>query len=896
MSLFKALINKLQLFFIGSILIFGFNALAIEKPASIVEVDTFGSEGYKLLEKIDKNLVAVTTPNSRLGEFGKYVDVFRIEQDKLIKTDSVDFETINDDFSNPAVRDMAKINEKLIFYVELGYRACLVIASIDNDKFVFDDFFNINLSLRDAKLHLGNNDNFYLSAVVDGELRIEHFQFADGQVVSKSSTLIAHTTDKQTSYGDFYKLDFTEDYLLAVIFDPDGQASFIKTALTESGALGEIEPMVFAGAKDQYWNIKLDGTKAYLFPLYRGIQVVNISANKLELLFEDLETNYTPTGYTQILNETLIGTDHYQLTFFDIKNPESPYLLNNYDYSFWQSEDFVIDGDRLYIARKESGLQVVDIADYSNPKVLYSYTQSSIVTDFAVRNGKLATGSAYAPVSLWDISNPKETTLSYQFTKQNFINMSASDLNSFKGLEFIDDERLLLVSDNAQGFNVKIPGNDNDLVNDWFSIFNQYASSSIGEVISLSNGYVLLANDDLYFFDQYNAYAHVKVIESHIWDVVNTPVAHNNKLFVQVFGHIEVYDTSNLTDVYKITTIELDSYSYRGNLAVKSNYLFTLELGQIAVFDISDLNDVKRVSTIDINSLRYGVSGKAIYVEGNYLVAFGKGALLFDISEPSEPILIDENMGLSTNGTGIGMQGQFFNVLAYTGGTVQRTALNYAPVVNTDKFEVTEDEVLPVIQLFSDPEGDDVTITIIDGASNGVVTVTPELRYQPNENYNGEDSFIIKLEDIYGNNIEKEIIVSVLSVDDIPVAESLTATVNHNSAYTRSLATTDVDGDNLQYSLLNDATNGAVSLSANGSFTYTPNNGYSGSDSFTYEVSDGKNSSQGTITLSVQAAPVVDTKENSSNGGGSGGGSMGYILLMLCIGLLRFQRQRELLF
>ena len=53
---------------------------------------------------------------------------------------------------------------------------------------------------------------------------------------------------------------------------------------------------------------------------------------------------------------------------------------------------------------------------------------------------------------------------------------------------------------------------------------------------------------------------------------------------------------------------------------------------------------------------------------------------------------------------------------------------------------------------------------------------------------------------------------------------------------------------------------GTVALNANGTFTYTPATGYSGTDTFTYEVNDGSvNSNVATVTINVaHVAPVAN--------------------------------------
>ena len=65
---------------------------------------------------------------------------------------------------------------------------------------------------------------------------------------------------------------------------------------------------------------------------------------------------------------------------------------------------------------------------------------------------------------------------------------------------------------------------------------------------------------------------------------------------------------------------------------------------------------------------------------------------------------------------------------------------------------------------------------------------------------------------------------------------------------------TDANGDTLTAVLVTGPANGILSLSANGSFTYTPNANFNGSDAFTYRPNDGSaNGNVATVTLAVSA-------------------------------------------
>ncbi len=222
-------------------------------------------------------------------------------------------------------------------------------------------------------------------------------------------------------------------------------------------------------------------------------------------------------------------------------------------------------------------------------------------------------------------------------------------------------------------------------------------------------------------------------------------------------------------------------------------------------------------------------------------------------------------------------------------------SVNDLPEIGVDTFEGVEDSAIKGQLTATDIEGQELSFSVVaDSVVNGQVSMQTDGQFvfTPAENFFGQASFIAQVTDSEQGVSQQTILIDVEGVDDIPVAETFTVSVNHNNAVSDILIESDVDGDSLEYTLITDVANGTLSLSTDGNYSYTPNNGYSGSDSFTYEVSDGKNSSQGTITLSVQAAPVADTKQTSNNDGGSGGGSMAYMLLMLCLGLFRISRQR----
>jgi len=70
------------------------------------------------------------------------------------------------------------------------------------------------------------------------------------------------------------------------------------------------------------------------------------------------------------------------------------------------------------------------------------------------------------------------------------------------------------------------------------------------------------------------------------------------------------------------------------------------------------------------------------------------------------------------------------------------------------------------------------------------------------------------------------------------------------------LSGSDIDGDQLTFSIISGPLNGIVNLTDNntGVFIYTPNENYNGTDSFTYNISDGEVTTEtATVTFTINA-------------------------------------------
>jgi Ca2+-binding RTX toxin-like protein len=85
----------------------------------------------------------------------------------------------------------------------------------------------------------------------------------------------------------------------------------------------------------------------------------------------------------------------------------------------------------------------------------------------------------------------------------------------------------------------------------------------------------------------------------------------------------------------------------------------------------------------------------------------------------------------------------------------------------------------------------------------------------------------------------------------------------------------DEDGDALTAILVAGPTNGTLTLNADGSFVYTPNADYHGSDSFTYRANDGEEAGNlVTVTITVNSVNDAPTAPIDSDATGDGSGDV----------------------
>jgi large repetitive protein len=187
---------------------------------------------------------------------------------------------------------------------------------------------------------------------------------------------------------------------------------------------------------------------------------------------------------------------------------------------------------------------------------------------------------------------------------------------------------------------------------------------------------------------------------------------------------------------------------------------------------------------------------------------------------------------------------------------------NDAPVAIDDQLTTPEDTEGGVNLLAndSDPDGDTLTVVSFTQAVHGTVAVVAGIAsYIPAANYNGPDAFAYTLQDPTGATSTATVHITVVPVNDAPVAAGDSASLDEDTSVTVDVVAndSDIDGDALTVTAVSQPAHGTAAIVSGHEVSYTPAADFNGSDSFTYTITDaGGATATATVTLTI--APVND--------------------------------------
>lgn len=224
-----------------------------------------------------------------------------------------------------------------------------------------------------------------------------------------------------------------------------------------------------------------------------------------------------------------------------------------------------------------------------------------------------------------------------------------------------------------------------------------------------------------------------------------------------------------------------------------------------------------------------------------------------------------------------------FNYVVCDGGspTLCDTALvlfyinpvNDAPQALNDVFSLNSNASLNANVSLNDSDVDNLQLTVnttpISAVNSGVLNLQAngQFTYIPNTNFIGTDTFSYEICDNGSPGLCAIATVLITIHNRNPIAIADTFSINSSGVLTANCLSNDSDpeGGILSMSTLPvvNVVHGTLVLTANGSFVYTPNSGYSGPDFFYYTACDNAGnqlcSNAKVLIYVLNAAPIANT-------------------------------------
>ncbi|MCU7835732.1 MAG: tandem-95 repeat protein [gamma proteobacterium symbiont of Taylorina sp.] len=212
---------------------------------------------------------------------------------------------------------------------------------------------------------------------------------------------------------------------------------------------------------------------------------------------------------------------------------------------------------------------------------------------------------------------------------------------------------------------------------------------------------------------------------------------------------------------------------------------------------------------------------------------------------------------------------------------IRISAVNHAPIAMDDSYSIAQDSLLDVSKKIgllnndSDTDGNILHSLLVTQPKHGSLHMSLDgsYTYKPTSGYTGTDSFTYIANDSHLDSNVATVYINIHSVNHAPIATADSYTMPQNGVLSISAKGIlkndfDVDGNHLSVIVKSQPGHGSLHQNLDGSFTYTPNLGFTGIDSYTYVATDGSlNSNIATVSFHVNhinKAPISISDQYST--------------------------------
>ncbi len=823
---------------------------AQEKPASLVLKESFGSDPYQHVAYNDGTLVVTGQTGAGNGDGSPNLDILQYNDDGFTLQSQFQLSKEITDTLYVKATDIKFHNGHWVILIFGSPKQYLLTASVENGNFSIVNKLEVDIPSENSTLVAGEDDNIYIVSN-ENALAVTHYTVDDTGSITENEKVTFGIAPNEPSYRDDFSASYDNNALYLTSNQDEESAGLYRLPLGDNGEPLEAVRLTLNDAKSKYHTSKVVGDLWFLAYHFWGLQVAQIEDDQLTVIFEHSEDSWYSDF--EVKDNLVIGIDTFsKVDVFEIGEGNVITHVSKLNTEGF-SRGAVLAESEVFYTQDYQGIGAAQISDNGTLSFLSSFSQSGQVVDFAMQGNELATAAFDNNLHFWtlDDSTPAVLTATY------------NTINNIQGVEWQDDKVVINQSARFETHNV---GNMKNNVDVGIDYDNLGSSGRDGQIVKLENGYLAQAFERLNFIDSNNqVVSFIEFETSNSFNYVQEIVVEGNLAFVPLLNPAEVviYDTSDLSNVVELSRISRSSV-FRGNTAVKGNYLYIPTLlgnGGVGItpYDITD-----PTAPVEQLSVRAGESGTqaTLYIDGDFLVSVGESGALFDISEPSTPVLIDENLEVTSSGIGAGYGKEVFTVAQRSAGYMHRSQINLAPTHPDVSLSLEEDGRASFLLAPSDNENDAVSYEVVEEPSKGSISVDSDnnLVFEGATNLNGVDSASLLVIDSHGGASAFSVSIDITPINDVPVIVTDSVSAIEDVTANTTIVATDVDSEDLVFSIKTQPSHGEAQIDSAGVFTYLAEQNFNGEDSLEVEVAD-EHGGVASKIITLTVAPENDLPE-----------------------------------
>lgn len=606
-------------------------------------------------------------------------------------------------------------------------------------------------------------------------------------------------------------------------------------------------------------SVLLENDRLYMLGGNRDFRIYDATdLTNLQLISEINVNDVTGPTLKKSGDIVYFQQQHEKVVLIDVSNEAAPQVASEVlkdGYFILYSAH--IEGNTLYMGRGK-GIQIVDVSDpYSPSQVEYRQVDADIGSldsfySIDTSGSTLYAFSVNGFVYSADITNPHNPKFLF-----------SDHLLGFYPFELESSDDLIFVASGVGGLVVIDATNNSSLTK-----VDSYSDALVINDVRINDGKVVIADEFrlFHFLDISNQGIVTRLGDVHA-SLARTGLVDGNFSWLGVIGMLETYDVSNFQNPIQYDSMVVQDYvDYINHLTKVGDMLYVgTDNGGIYLYDVSGIIPSEYLSinlALDADTNQPHRINDIIPYGDNLLVSTSEQDLIIiDISDKASPVIKSEVKLTSYE--------PYKNRLFVSGDhvlVVTETEVFVLDISNTESPEVVKQgNELGFIHGAVDLNESMIVIGTEDALS--LVDISDPLNHIIVDTISevgrvhtiDSDGSLIVMKSNSGASLK------IFQYNRSPEVSNSNFVTDEDSSVVEIVEATDPEGDEVTFSIASQPTNGSVSITADGQFTYQPDADYSGQDSFTFKAEDVHGgSSEGTVSITVNPVNDAPLALNSS--------------------------------